>query len=124
MADLQELGQAHWNILEKGSLNREIDRAMWSIDNPGASWKGPKEAMDIAEVMHKWSELTKKDQNSAGAWIAKLPGTLCARVTMATGYGKRAPMPGKISYGTGWTGRAPRKASLQPLTRLCKGKNF
>lgn len=73
--DLNRLGKAHFEMLRKGEMDREIAIAMWSIDNPNAQpYHGPKIAMEIAEVLHKWSERARMDQNMAGAWIAKEPG--------------------------------------------------
>lgn len=75
MADLNALGKAHVRLYKKGLLDRQIAEAMWTIDNPNASpFTGPKEAMDIAKVAHKWSEIARTDENTAGAWIGKLPG--------------------------------------------------
>lgn len=74
MNDLVGLGDVYLKLYRRGALDREIAKAMWSIDNPGATYSGPKEAMDIAKVMHKWSERARIDQNMAGAWIGKLPG--------------------------------------------------
>lgn len=55
--DLDELGAAHYAIFKKGAMDREIAQAMWTIDNPAAQpFAGPKEAMDIAQIAHKWQE--------------------------------------------------------------------
>lgn len=75
LADLQALGKTHVKMLAKGAMDEDIARAMWSIDNPtAAEFKGPKEAMDIAQVIHKWQEKARDDANRAGAWIGKEPG--------------------------------------------------
>ena len=75
LADLQSLGDAHVKLLAKGAMDEDIARAMWSIDNSAAGeFKGPKEAMDIARVIHKWQEKARDDANRAGAWIGKEPG--------------------------------------------------
>lgn len=75
LADLQALGKTHVKMLAKGAMDEDIARAMWSIDNPAAAeFKGPKEAMDIAQVIHKWQEKARDDANRAGAWIGKEPG--------------------------------------------------
>lgn len=75
IADVQSLGKVHLEMLKKGVLDREIARALWSIDNPeSAPYNGPKEAMDIATVIHKWQEKARSDANLAGAWIDKMPG--------------------------------------------------
>lgn len=75
LADLQSLGNMHVKLLAKGAMDEDISRAMWSIDNSAAGeFKGPKEAMDIAKVIHKWQEKARDDANRAGAWIGKEPG--------------------------------------------------
>ena len=75
IADVQGLGKTHLEMLKKGVLDREIARALWSIDNQEATpYAGPKEAMDIANVIHKWQEKAREDANLAGAWIDKMPG--------------------------------------------------
>ncbi len=75
LADLQSLGNMHVKLLAKGAMDEDISRAMWSIDNSAAGeFKGPKEAMDIAQVIHKWQEKARDDANRAGAWIGKEPG--------------------------------------------------
>lgn len=75
LADLQSLGNTHVKLLAKGAMDEDISRAMWSIDNSAAGeFKGPKEAMDIAQVIHKWQEKARDDANRAGAWIGKEPG--------------------------------------------------
>lgn len=75
LADLESLGKAHVALFRKGELDRDVARAMWTIDNPAAApYTGPREAMDIARVAHKWQEKTRLDQNRAGAWIGRQPG--------------------------------------------------
>lgn len=71
--DLKALGPAHYDILRKNKMAREIAGAMWLVEDKN-NYHGPVEAMEIAEVMHKWSEQARKDANSAGAWIGKLKG--------------------------------------------------
>nr|DAG73923.1 MAG TPA: structural protein [Caudoviricetes sp.] len=74
--DLQALGNGdHIKMLNKAIFDKDIARALWSIDNPYAKkFTGPKEAMDIAQVIHKWQEKARDDANRAGAWIQKAPG--------------------------------------------------
>ena len=75
ISDLERLGGPHFQIWRKGAMNREISEALWTIDNPAASpFDGPKEAMEIAEVIHKWQEVARSDGNRAGAWTGKMPG--------------------------------------------------
>ena len=73
--DLEKLGPAHLQLFRKGSLDREVSEALWAIDNPGsAPYAGPAHAMQIAEAIHKWQEIGREAENSAGAWIGKQPG--------------------------------------------------
>lgn len=73
--DLNDLGPTHYAIFKKGAMDREIAEAMWTIDNPNAQpFAGPKEAMDIAQVAHKWQEKARLDQNRVGGFIGKEPG--------------------------------------------------
>lgn len=75
LSDLERLDGPHYQIWRKGTMDSEISEALWTIDNPAASpYKGPKEAMEIAEVIHKWQEIARSDGNRAGAWTGKMPG--------------------------------------------------
>ena len=75
MHDIERLGGPHYKIWRKGVMNREISRALWTIDNQDApQFNGPKEAMEIAKVIHKWQEVSRNDGNMAGAWTGKMPG--------------------------------------------------
>jgi len=72
-ADLERLGLS--DVLAKGDLDLDVARALWAKDNPSAPpFKGPAEAQQIADVVHKWQEVTRLDQNKAGAWIGKMQG--------------------------------------------------
>lgn len=73
VADVEKNG--HWKLLVRGEMDRDIARAMWTIDNPDAApFKGPREAMEIAEAIHKWQEVARAHANRAGAWIGKEAG--------------------------------------------------
>lgn len=72
--ELERLGPEHVNLLRKGVLDREIARALWSLGDAQLQYHGPAEAMEIAEVIHKWQEKARVDENNAGAWINALPG--------------------------------------------------
>ena len=76
IADLKALGGNQFEMFRKGVLDADVARALWSIDNtnPDAAYKGPKEALEIAQVIHKWQEKARLDQNKAGAWIGKEEG--------------------------------------------------
>ncbi len=77
MADLEALGPAHMKIFCKGAMDKEISEALFSLEPPTApEFTGPKEAMDIAKAMRVWQELARVEQNKAGAWIGKEPGSI------------------------------------------------
>lgn len=73
--DVVRLGDGHMALLASGKLDREISQALFAIDNPAAPpFKGPKEAQQIAEVIHKWQEYSRLQLNRSGAWVGKLAG--------------------------------------------------
>lgn len=73
--DVAALGKAYVAILKKGVMDREIAIAMDTIGNPRATpYSGPKEAMDIAKIAHKWQEKARLDQNRVGGFIMPDPG--------------------------------------------------
>lgn len=72
--DIQKLGAEAWKLFSRGTMERDIARAMFAIDNPKVTYRGPKLAMDIGRAIHKWQEVARVDANNAGAWIGKLPG--------------------------------------------------
>ena len=73
--EIHLLGDGYWDIFANGALDREIARAMWLIDKKGPIPKDiPKQAQDIAKVVHKWQEIARADANKAGAYIGKIDG--------------------------------------------------
>lgn len=75
ISDVERLGRDHLALFTSGTIDRDITRALWSIDNPDAPpFKGQKEAQSIAEVIHRWQEQARLDANRAGAYVGKLPG--------------------------------------------------
>jgi len=59
-------------VMKDGALDREISRALFTIDNPNATpYAGIDEAMEIAKILHKWQEVVRKQYNDAGADIGK-----------------------------------------------------
>lgn len=75
LSDIEALNGPHLKMWQKGVISRDIARAMWTIDNPDAPpYSGPKEAMDLAKIIHKWQEAARSDANRAGALIGKMPG--------------------------------------------------
>lgn len=62
-------------MLNEGVFDADIVNALWSLENPAApGYRGPKEALEVAQVIHKWQEKARYDANRAGAWIGKEPG--------------------------------------------------
>lgn len=72
--ELERLGGEHLTTLRKGILDRDIAQALWSLTDKNITYQGPKEALDIARIVHKWQERARTDENHAGAWINELPG--------------------------------------------------
>ncbi len=75
VTDLEHTG--HTDLLASGTMDREIGRALWAIgkdDQAEVHAKLPKEAVQIAEVIHKWQEVSRLDANRNGAWIGKIDG--------------------------------------------------
>lgn len=73
LADLEKAGVRE--LLASGDLDRDVARALYALDNPNvAPFKGPKQAQQIAEILHKWQEVARVDANLAGAWVKKMPG--------------------------------------------------
>lgn len=72
--DIERLGSEHLQIFTKGTLDKEIYMAMFARDNPNAKPVDvPQVAKDIADVICKWQEIARMDENHAGAWIGKVP---------------------------------------------------
>ena len=68
-ADIYALG--HTKLFNTGSLDLDVARALWSIDDPAARYSGPPEALEIAKVMRKWQHKAVDQANEAGAYIRK-----------------------------------------------------
>ena len=74
-ADL--LATGHINLFTTGTMDRDVTRALWSMGKDGeatAMGKLPREAVEIAEVIHKWQEIARTDANDSGAWIREAKG--------------------------------------------------
>lgn len=57
-------------IVKDGSLDREISRALFAINNPKVgAYTGPIEAKKTADIIHKYQEAIRKNYNDAGADI-------------------------------------------------------
>lgn len=61
-----------FDVLRRGELDREVFRAMRSINNPIELRKLPEQAVEIAKILDKWQEVARIDANRAGAWIGKI----------------------------------------------------
>lgn len=57
-----------------GALDRDVTRALWQLNTKGGKVTGPKDAVAIAKVIHKYQELARGHANKAGAWIGKTEG--------------------------------------------------
>ena len=67
--------QGLWKVFISGQLDRDIARALWAINRAEPSaFRGPGEAMQIAQAVAKWQDITRRDANAAGAWIKRLEG--------------------------------------------------
>lgn len=74
-AELNKLSPAHFQAFRANTLQREVARALYIINNPDApKYTGPKMAMEIAEAVYRIQEKARVKENRAGAWIGKLPG--------------------------------------------------
>lgn len=71
-------GEGAWNMFKSGKIDQEIANALWCVEHP-QNYKGLREAMEIAEVIHKWSEKARRDANEAGAYINKLDGFIVSQ---------------------------------------------
>lgn len=75
VADLEKSG--HLPLFTTGAMDRDVARALWAIgrgDDEAALAGMPREATDIAQVIHKWQEVSRVDANEAGTWIRQAEG--------------------------------------------------
>jgi len=73
--DLEATG--HLSLFTSGALDRDVSRALWSMgkkDEAKRLGDLPQEAVQIAQVLHKWQEVGRTDANEAGAWIREAKG--------------------------------------------------
>lgn len=74
MADLERTGTLE--LFREGAIDREVANAMWKlfrkepIDTTGML----PQVKTLAEIMHKWQEVARKDANDAGGWIKARQG--------------------------------------------------
>lgn len=64
----------------KGPLDDKIAVELWELRDGGSpgSTKSP-EAKKIADIIHKYQELARRDQNRYGAFIRKMPGYIVSQ---------------------------------------------
>lgn len=96
-AELNRLSPAHFQAFRTNTLQREIARALYTMNNPDApKYSGPKMAMEIAEVVYRVQEKARVKENRAGAWIGRLPGYIARQTHDAYRIRKGG--------GSAWTG--------------------
>lgn len=73
LADLQRAGMLDAVKRRDVDFERDIIREMWRLDDPNAGQPtGNKHAADVAAIMSKHLEISRLEQNKAGAWIGKV----------------------------------------------------
>lgn len=115
-ADLQATG--HLNLFTTGALDRDVTRALWAMGKegePAELAKLSKEAVSIAEVIHKWQEVGRTDANDAGAWIREAKGYIV----------KQSHDAGKIAAAgkEAWMEAAQKYFDLGRMTAEAGGEN-
>lgn len=66
-----------WPLFVSGAMDREISRALWAFGQDNAATIHgtlPREAVEIATIVHKYQEIARTTQNRFGAWVRPLPG--------------------------------------------------
>lgn len=61
-----------FDVLRRGELDRDVFRAMRSINDKAALDRLPDQAVEIAKILDKWQEVSRVEANRAGAWIGKV----------------------------------------------------
>jgi hypothetical protein len=61
-----------FDVLRRGELDRDVFRAMRSINDESALKQLPEQAVEIAKILDRWQEVARIEANRAGAWIGKL----------------------------------------------------
>lgn len=61
-----------FDVLRRGELDRDVARAMWSLNDEAALRALPEQAVAIARILQKWQEVARIEGNRHGAWIGKL----------------------------------------------------
>lgn len=68
--DLEQAGL--FDVLRRGEMDRDVARAMWNIGDQAKLARLPKQAVEMAQILHKWQEVARLDGNRHGSWIGKL----------------------------------------------------
>ncbi|WP_313112562.1 hypothetical protein [Pseudescherichia sp.] len=61
-------------FIASGSNDREIAEAMWRIGRGESTDGMTRQSVSAAQIISKWQESARIDENRAGAWIRKEPG--------------------------------------------------
>lgn len=61
-----------FDVLKRGELDRDVFVAMRSINDAAALRQIPEQAVQIANILHKWQDVSRIEANRAGAWIGKI----------------------------------------------------
>ena len=73
IADMES--QNLWKLFISETMARETADALFRLDMPEAKMDGlPKEAIKIAEIIHKYQESARSLENRHGAWVGKVAG--------------------------------------------------
>lgn len=62
-----------YEIFVSNTMQREVAEVLWATDR-GVEVKAAPEVKKLAEILRKWQEKARLDQNAEGAWIGKLDG--------------------------------------------------
>lgn len=64
-----------WRLFTSETMARETARALYMMGDPKADLSGlPKEAVKMAEIIHRFQEDARNTQNRFGAWIRDMKG--------------------------------------------------
>lgn len=64
-----------WRLFTSETMARETARALYLMGDPKADMSGlPKEAVKMAEIIHRYQEDARNTQNRFGAWIRDMKG--------------------------------------------------
>jgi hypothetical protein len=61
-----------FDVLARGEMDKDVFRAMRSLNDPQALKQMPEQAVAIAKILDKWQEVARIEANRAGAWVGKI----------------------------------------------------